>query len=105
MTTEHARSRDRGSMAIVSALTALAIVAALAAALMPVLVDLAHRQQARSAADAAALAAVSGGRSAAVELATANGAVVVGYQVSGRSVTVWVRVGGEVALARATDAP
>lgn len=96
---------DRGAMSVLAALAAVSIVASLTFALMPVLVDLAHRQRARSAADAAALAGVTGGRVAAADLATVNGADLIGYHRAGRAVTVRVQVGDQVVVARATDAP
>ena len=63
------------------------------------------RGRAQTAADAAALAATAGGRSAAARLATANGARLVGYVEAGEFITVTVDVGGEQAVARATDGP
>jgi predicted MarR family transcription regulator len=63
------------------------------------------RGRAQTAADAAALAATEGGRSAAQRLATSNGAVLVGYSESGEVVTVEVELHGERATARATDGP
>uniref|UniRef100_UPI00261FD856 hypothetical protein n=1 Tax=Ilumatobacter sp. TaxID=1967498 RepID=UPI00261FD856 len=83
----------------------VAITAAVTMALVPVLGDLVDRQQARTAADAAALAGVHGGRSASARLAAANGAVLVGYRRDGRRVTVEVTVGDQVVRARATDEP
>lgn len=97
--------RDRGSMLVLVVFVGLAITAAVLFALMPVLVDLTHREQARSAADAAALAGVTGGRAAASAVASANDAELVGWSTSGRDVTVAVRVGEQVVTARATDAP
>jgi hypothetical protein len=63
------------------------------------------RGQAQTAADASALAATTGGRSAAVRLAAANGARLIGYTEVGDAVTVVVEVDGEQATARATDGP
>jgi hypothetical protein len=63
------------------------------------------RGQAQTAADAAALAATSGGRSAAGRLAAANGATLVGYRQTGDVVTVVVEFHHERAVARATDGP
>ena len=63
------------------------------------------RGRAQTAADAAALAATGGGRSAAQRLATRNGAVLVGYSEVGDVVTVTVEIHGEHATARATDGP
>ena len=96
---------DRGAMTVLVVLVAFAITAAIVLGLVPLLVDLTDRQQARSAADAAALAGVTGGRPAATALATANDAALIGWSRSGREVTVSVRVGDQTATARATDGP
>ena len=64
--------------------------------------QLAHRRaQARTAADAAALAGAAGGRAAAEEMASANGAVLEGFSMDGNEVDVRVRVGSTHANARA----
>lgn len=63
------------------------------------------RGRAQTAADAAALAATTGGRSAAVRLASSNGATLVGYAEVGEVVTVVVDVAGQRATARASDGP
>jgi hypothetical protein len=63
------------------------------------------RGRAQTAADAAALAGTTGGRGAAVRLASNNGAVVVSYSEDAEVVTVVVEVDGERATARATDGP
>jgi len=97
--------RDRGSMMILVMFVSVGLVAAITTALMPVLIDLSDRQQARSAADAAALAGVTGGRTAASALASANDAVLVGWSDDGDTVTVRVQVGDQVVDARATDGP
>lgn len=67
-----------------------------------------ERAGARTAADAAALAAVGeeagavgSGRAAAVEIAARNGATVTAYRVDGTAVEVTVRVGDAHASARA----
>lgn len=57
--------------------------------------------RARTAADAAALAAAAGGRPEAAELAEANGAELVAFDRAGDQVTVAVRVGRVVRRARA----
>lgn len=62
-------------------------------------------ERARTAADAAALAGVTGGRSAASSSAAVNGAVLVSWTRDGQVVTVTVRVDGEQASARATNGP
>ena len=63
------------------------------------------RTRAQTAADAAALAGLSGGPSAAADLAARHGAVVVELSVAGDVVTVTVMLGDVTATARATDAP
>lgn len=83
----------------------MALTGATVMALTPVLDDLLERQRARTAADAAALAGVADGRGAAVELARANGGVLVAWSESNDVVTVTVRVGDRAATARATDSP
>ena len=97
--------RDRGSMLLLVTLVGVALTAAIVVAMVPVLVDLTDRQQARSAADAAALAGVSGGHAAAARFAAANHAELVGWRRIGDDVVVEVRVGSQTASARATDAP
>jgi hypothetical protein len=92
-------------MLVLVVLVGVAITAAATWAIVPVLDGLVDRQQARSAADAAALAGVDGGRAAAESLADANGAELVGWMRDGRRVTVRVRVGDQIAVARATDEP
>jgi hypothetical protein len=62
------------------------------------------RARAQTAADAAALAAAADGREAATALARANGAEVTRVEPAGDEVTVWVRLGGVQAVARATGA-
>ena len=62
------------------------------------------RSRAHAAADAAALAAIHGGRPAAVEVATRNHGTLVSYVEQNGSVEVRVRVGRATALARAAPA-
>jgi len=97
--------RDRGSMLLLVMFVGVALTAAVTMALVPVLTALNERQQARSAADAAALAGVTGGRSAAAWFAAANDAHLLSWVEHGDEVVVTVRVGGQVATARATDGP
>ncbi len=97
--------RDSGSMSVLVVFVGGAITAALTVAVLPVLGDLVDRQEARSAADAAALAGVVGGRGSSARLASANGGELVSWSRSGRQVTVRVRVGDQVVIARATDEP
>ncbi len=59
------------------------------------------RAAARTAADAAALAGAADGEAAAREVAEANGATMVGYEVLGDDTRVRVRLGGAEAVARA----
>jgi shikimate kinase len=92
-------------MLVLVVLVGLSLTAAITLALVPVLVDLTDHQRARSAADAAALAGVTGGRPAATAMAARNDGVLVGWSRSGRSVTVTIRVGGQPVTARATDGP
>ena len=97
--------RDRGSMFLFVVLVGLGLTASVTLALVPVLGALIDHQRAQSAADAAALAGVSGGEPASRELASRNGAALVAWSESGFEVTVTVRVGHSTATARATDAP
>jgi hypothetical protein len=87
----------------VIALTTLAVVIIMAIAQLGTVVL--ERSAAQTAADAAALAAVAGGRSAAEAVAHANGAAVVQLRAGLHEVIVTVRIGDAVATARATDAP
>jgi len=96
---------DRGSMSVMVVFVGAAISAAVVMAIVPVVGDLIDRQHAGSAADAAALAGVTGGRGGSVALAAANGGDLVGWSRNGREVTVQVRVGDQVVTARATDGP
>jgi len=64
--------------------------------------DVVDAGRARSAADAAALAGVAGGRAASIALATGNGATIVSWQRLGDDVVVTVRVGDATATARGT---
>jgi hypothetical protein len=92
-------------MLLLVMLVGLAITSAVNAAMVPLLSELGDRQRAHSAADAAALAGVTGGEAAASDLAIANGARLVAWARVGRTVTVHVRVGEQVVAARATDEP
>ena len=97
--------RDRGSMLVFTVLVGLAFTSAILLALVPWLDDVIDSRRAQHAADAAALAGVAGGPDAAAELAGMNGATLVAWSRSGRSVTVTVVVDGREASARATDGP
>ena len=65
------------------------------------------RSRAQTAADAAALASLRGGRRAALDLAERHGAELVSFTVGpiSEQVTVVVRVGDAIAMSVATDAP
>jgi hypothetical protein len=91
---------DGQAVPLALALVALAVVLTLAFGAFAG--DVVDAARARSAADAAALAAVEGGRPAASRLAARHGATVVSWQRHGAAVTVTVRVGDAVATARAT---
>jgi NhaP-type Na+/H+ or K+/H+ antiporter len=100
----HANRDDHGQAIVL--LLAVVVMAALAVVAVGLfgrrLVD---RGRARTAADAAALAAVVGGRPAAQRLAAGNGGQLLGFDRTGDEVTVVVVVDGERATARATDGP
>jgi hypothetical protein len=64
-----------------------------------------HRAQARTAADAAALAGAAEGEGAARAVAEANGARLVRFEALGSDTRVTVRVGRAEAVARARRAP
>ena len=101
MRTEH----DRGN-AVLVILAVVALAAACTMALARMAVTAAHRDDAQTAADAAALAATTGGRAAAERLATANGAVLMEYRrLDEVTVEVVVRCADVTATARATRAP
>ena len=85
------------------ALVGLAVVLTLAVGELAA--DVIDVARARTAADAAALAGVTGGRSAAARLAATNGAELTVWRRAGREVTITVQVGNAVATARATDEP
>jgi len=97
--------RDSGSMFVLTIMVSVAIIVAVVMAVIPFTLDLVDRQQAQTAADAAALAGVLGGQAASAQLAIANGATLVAWSRSGRSVTVTVMSGDATASARATDEP
>jgi hypothetical protein len=99
--------RDRGQAAVLL----IMIVAVLAAATMSGIgrlgANVRDRVHAQSIADAAALAALGGGRGQAAALSAAQGATLVSWSngPGPGEVTVVVRVGSESATARASDAP
>lgn len=100
---------DRGQATIlmVAVVVCCALAAVAVGSLGAALVD---RQQSRTAADAAALAGVEGGRAAAEDLAELNGGQLISYTDhagpdGSRTVEVTVAVDGIVARARATNGP
>jgi hypothetical protein len=96
--------RDHGqAVVLVLAVIVIAALAALGAAELGTQVI--HRSRARAAADAAALAGVSGGRALAARFAAANGATLISYSSDGHQVTVVVQVVDERAAASASDQP
>jgi predicted RND superfamily exporter protein len=97
--------RDRGSMLVFVMLVGVAFTAAVTLALLPVLTALIDHARAQNAADAAALAGVTGGAAASSAIAASNDATVVAWSRSGHDVTVTVQVGEQQATARATDEP
>jgi len=102
-----AHRHDRGQAALlVVCVSAVLLVAVLAAAssMGRAVLD---RQRAQTAADAAALASLEGGRAIAVDFASRHGAVLVTWSdgPGPHEVTVVVRVGDSTATARASDAP
>ena len=96
---------DRGSMALATMLVGVALTSAVLTAMVPWVAELGDRQQAQIAADAAALAGVTGGRSASARLAVANDATLISWRLVGDDVIVTVEVGAQRASARATDGP
>jgi hypothetical protein len=100
-------SGDGGQAASLVLVVVTAVGLVVAAALGDVGRAVVDRQRARTAADAAALAGVLGGRGAAVELARRHGGALVGWEVGPGpgEVTVVVRLGDARVVARATDSP
>lgn len=100
----HPTRSERGqAMVLLLAVVAMAALAVVAVGQFGR--GLVDRGRAQIAADAAALAATTGGRSAAAHLASGNGAVLVSYSEVNGSVTVVVEIDGQRATARATDGP
>jgi Flp pilus assembly protein TadG len=98
------RVRDTGQAVVLCA--ALGVIAALVGVgVVEVGSAMLDRQRAHTAADAAALAGVSGGRTAAAEMAQRNHATLVQFSRTGSDVVVIVVVGAANAIARASDGP
>ena len=96
--------RDRGQ-AVVLLLMVVVMAALAVVGTGQFSVRVIDRGRAQTAADAAALAAVAGGRIAAGRLAADNGARLVSFAEADSAITVVVDVGGQRATARATDGP
>ena len=90
-----------GGQALPLAAAMVAVVTIALVGLVPAAQALADRARARTAADAAALAAAVDGEHAARELAADNGAELVEFERSGDEVVVGVRLGDVEARARA----
>ena len=103
--------RRRDDVGQAAVLLLLVVVVAVGIALMSALVEFGavtqQRARAQTAADAAALASLDGGVSAAATYAERHGATVVSWSQGPEShqVTVVVRLGDTTATARATNAP
>jgi Flp pilus assembly protein TadG len=99
--------RDRGQASIMVMMVATVLCASLAAATVGFGGHLIDRSRAQTAADAAALASLTGGGAAARSFAERHGGSLVAF-IRGPGVgevTVVVRVGNSTATAAATDAP
>lgn len=103
----HRRGNPNCGQAVVVLLAVVVLIAVVAAGVAALGVRILRQQQAQAAADAAALAGVESGQSAAEEMAARNGAVLTSFRSSadGMTVTVAVMLEGESASARATRAP
>lgn len=98
---------DRGQAAVLLVIAASVIFLVTTTALVVLGGRVVERTRAQTAADAAALVSLDGGRTSAEELAARHGAELVSW-VRGPAdgeVTVVVRLGGARATARATNAP
>jgi uncharacterized membrane protein len=96
---------DRGQASVMVLSVSLAMFVTLSAATVTFGGHVLDRRRAQTVADAAALAALDGGRAAADSIARRHDATVVSYRDDGDHVTVSVRVGSSSASAAATDAP
>jgi hypothetical protein len=96
--------RDGGQAVVSAGATLFVLMVVLLLALADVGGHAIERTRARTAADAAALAGLEGGRVAAARLAAAHGASIVSWHEAGSVVEVEVQVGDAIAAARATDA-
>jgi hypothetical protein len=101
------RRDDIGQAAVLLLVVVVAVGIALIRALVEFGAVTQQRTRAQTAADAAALASLDGGLSAAATYAERHGATVVSWSKGPEShqVTVVVRLGDATATARATNAP
>jgi hypothetical protein len=99
------RHRADVGQAVLMVVAVMVVLATVAAATARFGVRLVAREQAQIAADAAALAALEGGRSAATTVAAANGASVIEVTTDADHATVIVSLRGVQATARASRAP
>jgi len=104
---ESNRRRDAGQAALVVVAAAMVVMVVIVGALVQLGEATRAAARAQTAADAAALASIDGGRSAAIDLAAQNGGVVVSWRrgPGAHEVTVVVSVDGVEATARSTNAP
>lgn len=99
--------RDDGQAAVFVLVAVAVLFVVVSSALAAVGGHMVDRTRAQTAADAAALGSLSGGRAAAVRLAAAQDGDIVSWEAGPgpHEVTVVVRVGDLTATARASDAP
>ena len=100
----HRPGTDRGQ-ALPIVIGVVAVLAAFVAGIGWFAIGLRDAAQARTAADAAALAGVEGGSGEAAHLAAANGGALISFAQQGDDIVVTVRVGRATATARATNGP
>jgi hypothetical protein len=94
------RGRDERGQAVPLALAVVAVAVVVLLALVPLGEAATERAQARTAADAAALAGAAEGEDAARDVAEANGGELTSWRAEGRDVWVEVRVGAARAAAK-----
>ena len=99
------RNGDDNGQATMLAVSVVALAVALMLGAVRLGVRLIDLERASAAADAAALAALDGGRSAAADMAARNGARLTEFTVLGGDVAVVVVLGDATGEARATRAP
>ena len=96
------RIRGDGGQAMPLAMAAIVVAGLLTIAVGSMAADVVDAARAQTAADAAALASIEGGRTAASSMAIEHGGSMVAWSQQGTVITVSVRVGDAVAVARAT---